>query len=46
MPRAELPSLARMIADQIPPNGQSDADHEQAVKTFESGVAEAYRCLY
>jgi PPOX class probable FMN-dependent enzyme len=46
MPREELPSLARMIADQIRAKDLADPEHEQLVATFEDGVAEANRCLY
>jgi uncharacterized protein len=44
--RAELPSLARMIADQTRPAERDQAEHERLVKAAEATTAEAYRCLY
>lgn len=46
MPREEMPSLSRMIADQTRPPGLDDAEYEQAVGTAEAHTAESYRCLY
>ena len=46
MPRDELPSLSRMIADQTRPPGVEQADFERTVEAAEAGTAEAYRCLY
>jgi hypothetical protein len=42
MPRAQMPSLGRMIIDQITPPG----DHEQAISDAERSIGESYRCLY
>jgi PPOX class probable FMN-dependent enzyme len=42
MPREQLPSLARMIIDQISPPG----DQERAVHDAERAIDESYRCLY
>ena len=46
MPRAEMPSLARMIGDQLRPSNRPDSDHEQVVEDNERSIAEAYRRLY
>jgi PPOX class probable FMN-dependent enzyme len=47
MPRQEMPSLARMIAEQIrPPEATDGAAFERAVEAAEASTAEAYRCLY
>jgi uncharacterized protein len=46
MPRAEMPSLARMISDQIRPSERSDIEHEQYVRTAEDNTAQSYSCLY
>ncbi|MDQ3811906.1 MAG: pyridoxamine 5'-phosphate oxidase family protein [Chloroflexota bacterium] len=42
MPRAEMPSLARMIADQT----SAATDRERVVSDAEQAIGEAYRCLY
>jgi uncharacterized protein len=44
--REQLPSLARMIADQTRPADRDPAEHERLVKAAEATTAEAYRCLY
>jgi PPOX class probable FMN-dependent enzyme len=46
MPRAQLPSLSRMIADQVRPAGRDEAEHARYVDEAERATAEAYRCLY
>jgi hypothetical protein len=46
MPRSEMPSLSRMIADQIRPPDRSDADHEAYVRTAEARTQQSYSCLY
>jgi PPOX class probable FMN-dependent enzyme len=46
MRRAELPSLARMIANQTRPTDRPDTAHEEIVEAAERSVEEAYRCLY
>jgi uncharacterized protein len=46
MPRDEMPSLARMIGDQLRPSNRSDSDHKQVVEDNERSIGEAYRCLY
>jgi uncharacterized protein len=46
MPRNEMPSLARMIQDQIRPADRSDAEHERIVEENARSTAEAYCNLY
>jgi uncharacterized protein len=46
MDRSEMPSLSRMIQDQIRPPTRPDAEHERLIGEQERGTAEAYRCLY
>jgi PPOX class probable FMN-dependent enzyme len=46
MDRSELPSLSRMIADQIRPPDRTDAEHEQYVRAAEEATKQSYRCLY
>lgn len=46
MPRDELPSLARMISDQIRPADRSETEHEDVVRAAEAHTKESYRCLY
>jgi uncharacterized protein len=46
MHRAEMPSLARMIANQTRPVDRTDSAHEEIVEAAERNVEEAYRCLY
>jgi PPOX class probable FMN-dependent enzyme len=43
MPREELPSLSRMIQDQIRPPGIADAEHERVVAAAECATEEGYR---
>jgi PPOX class probable FMN-dependent enzyme len=46
MPRQELPSLARMITDQMRAPNVDGAALEQAVQAAEQSIGESYRCLY
>lgn len=46
MPRNEMPSLARMIQDQIRPSDRSDVDHQRMVDEAEQTTAESYCRLY
>lgn len=46
MPREQLPSLSKMIADQTRPAERDDADHARYLDEAERATAEAYRCLY
>ena len=46
MARDELPSLARMISDQMRPAGRSESEHLEIVHAAEKHLAESYRCLY
>jgi predicted pyridoxine 5'-phosphate oxidase superfamily flavin-nucleotide-binding protein len=46
MPRSEMPSLARMIQDQLRPADRSDAEHELIVDEHARSTAEAYCNLY
>jgi PPOX class probable FMN-dependent enzyme len=46
MPRSEMPSLARMIQDQLRPADRSDAEHERIVDEHARSTAEAYCNLY
>jgi PPOX class probable FMN-dependent enzyme len=46
MHRAEMPSIARMIANQTRPADRTDTAHEEIVEAAERSVQEAYRCLY
>lgn len=46
MPRSEMPTLARMIQDQIRPSDRSEADHQRIVHESEQTIAEAYCRLY
>jgi PPOX class probable FMN-dependent enzyme len=46
MPRSEMPSLAKMIQDQIRPAGRSDAEHERIVEETARAHAESYCKLY
>jgi uncharacterized protein len=46
MPREEMPSLARIIADQIRPPERNDSEHEQYVRAAEENTAKSYSCLY
>jgi PPOX class probable FMN-dependent enzyme len=46
MPRDQMPSLARMISDQIRPGDRNDSEHERLVAEAEQRTAEGYRCLY
>jgi len=46
MPRSEMPSLARMIQDQIRPLHRTDAEHERVVEEHTSNIREAYCNLF
>jgi PPOX class probable FMN-dependent enzyme len=46
MPRGEMPSLARMIQDQLRPADRNDAEHERIVEEHARSTAEAYCKLY
>jgi PPOX class probable FMN-dependent enzyme len=46
MPRQEMPTLARMIQDQIRPPERSDAEHERIVEETTRAHAESYCKLY
>ncbi|MBV9357454.1 MAG: pyridoxamine 5'-phosphate oxidase family protein [Chloroflexi bacterium] len=46
MPREQLPSLSRMIQDQIRPLGIADAEQERVVAAAECATDEAYQKLY
>jgi PPOX class probable FMN-dependent enzyme len=46
MHRTEMPSLARMIANQTRPADRTDRAHEEIVEAAERNIEEAYRCLY
>jgi hypothetical protein len=46
VPRDEMPSLARMIGDQLRPSNRPDSDHEQVVEDNERSIANAYRRIY
>ena len=46
LPRQELPSLARMITDQMRAPNVDGAALEQAVQAAEQSIGESYRCLY
>ena len=46
MPRNEMPSLARMIQDQIRPSDRSDVEHQRIVDETEQTIGEAYCRLY
>lgn len=46
MPRSEMPSLSRMIQDQIRPRERDESEHERIVAENEVRTAEAYSCLY
>jgi PPOX class probable FMN-dependent enzyme len=43
--RTELPSLARMISDQMRPANRSESEHQEVIQTAEERIAESYRCL-
>ena len=44
--RRELPSLSRIIADQIRPPGRSAEEHERIIAEAEAATAESLKCLY
>jgi uncharacterized protein len=46
MPRAELPTLSRMIQDQIRPPDVDDAEHERLVAAADCATNDAYQRLY
>ncbi len=46
MSREAMPSLARMISEQVRAPGSSDTEFEQMVRNAEQHTAESYRCLY
>jgi PPOX class probable FMN-dependent enzyme len=46
LPRDEMPSLSRMIADQTRPADRPQSEHERVIEATELSIAEAYRCLY
>jgi PPOX class probable FMN-dependent enzyme len=46
MPREALPSMMRMLQDQLRPAGRSDDEHERAVAEAEQGLVQSTSCLY
>jgi uncharacterized protein len=46
MPRDQMPSLTRMIQDQIRSADTSEAEHERRIAEGERHTREAYSCLY
>ena len=46
MERSEMPSLSRMIADQIRPPDRGDSEHEEVVRSAEESTKQSYSCLY
>jgi hypothetical protein len=46
MPREAMPTLTRMIQDQIRPVGQSDAEYARLIEEGERRTRDSYNCLY